>query len=445
MLSFCKLLILIIFISLSCADDRPFLQNNIKRASDAILIPCDPYGLSVAHSCIIFASTFARKLVVFDATSNEMVLAPNAYFPLPIKVGPATHRLAKITSEQENFPYFLALDQALPALYAVQAFPDKTKKRLSFITPQEQKLDQNFRPFHLAAWQGDDHVYVLLSFRDDKSIGILALDPQTGIIDPKVQPQKIDLGEKPSHIVIDEDRKFALISDQEKHVLHKLDLSNVKNILINPAHAQKSEINIGMPADKIYLQKRDFGEGLKSYAIAFKAGDKELKLINITDDKISSTKKLDTPLQVAYFPDEKSASCCEKKAQSDPSFNNRHWIALADIKGRLTYYLIKNTKNNLKIKANSDEVVNLLDEKNFALGQLMLTSIIGGQVLVDPALKNSDNCAKKNMRKMFFIANFATARVRSWTNADAAPVEEEAQGYSCEGEVGVTRFGHTRE
>ena len=439
MLSSHKFLFFIFFILFSCADDQPFLHNIVRRASDAILIPCDPYELNATHSCLVFASSYSRKLVVYDATAEAWVLAPNGFFPLPIRVGPGTHRLAKVLSANDKFPFFLALDQAIPALFAVQAFPDKDKKRRGFFTPQEQKLDKSLRPYQIAAWQGESHVFVLLSYRDDKSIGILALDPLTGVLDPQIQPIKIPVGQRPSQIVIDADRKFALISDEESGILHKLDLSNIKDILKNPSLAVFSpSINIGTPADKIYLQKRDFGEGLKSYVVAFKTGKKELRLINIDDNKISSTKALDAYPQAAYFPDEKSEPCCEK---SNKSADNRHWIAVADIKGRMTYYLFKYLNNNLSLEADAAQEFDLLSEKNFALSQLQLTSIIGGQVLDDPSLKRKLSCP--NNRKMFFIASFGTDRPRTWTYSEA--VEVEAQGWTCEGNLESSRFGHKQE
>jgi len=426
----CAFLVLVIF---SCADDQTYLHNSIKRASDAIIVPCDPHGLNTTHTCIVFASTYLQKLVIYDATAEEWVLAPNPFFALNVSVGPATHKLAKVTSANSKFPYFLALDQALPALFTVHAFPNNNNKTPSFFTPQAQELDKTLRPYQIAAWQGDTHVFVVLSYRDDKSIGILALDPITGIRDPQIKPLTIPLGQKPSHIAIDAERNFALISDEGASVLHKLDLTNIKNILLNPANAPThiSTINTDIAGDKIYLQKRDFGDGLKNYIALLNTPSKELRLINI-DDNIIAKKKLDELPQAAYFPDEKSAPCCD---------NNKNWLALADIKGRLFYYLIKSAKNILSLKEASAKPVDMLAEKNFALSQLQLSTIVGGQVLVDPSLKKPEAC--RDNRKMFYIASFGTDRPRSWSSADVQEVE--AQGYSCEGEEETFRFGYKHE
>ncbi len=114
---------------------------------------------------------------------------------------------------------------------------------------------------------------------------------------------------------------------------------------------------------------------------------------------------------------------------------------MADIKGQLFYYLIKYDNNNLSLVEATPKPIDILAEKNFALSQLQLSTIIGGQVLVDRSLKRPDACPGN--RKMFYIASFGTDRPRSWSYADAPEVE--AQGYSCEGQEEAFRFGYKHE
>ena len=308
-----------------CADEQPYLQNYIKRASDAIMISCDPYNQGVTHTCLAFSSAYAKKILVYDATAEEFVLGPTGFFPLNIPVGLATNKLVRVSSSNKKFPYFLALDQAKPALYAIRSFND------SFRSPVTQNLDSPHKPYDIAAWQSDDQVIALVTYRDDQSIAFITLDSQTGAI--KTQSGLIKLGVKPSHVVVDPKTKFAVISDEESNDIYYLDLANKKNILTGTPPIFNN-ININMPSNKIYLQARDFGNGQKNYLVASEAHGKKIKLINIDDKKVEDTLTLTEDPQALYFPDDKSEPCCNKKS--------KNWIAIVDMKNKLYYYIIKN-------------------------------------------------------------------------------------------------------
>jgi hypothetical protein len=425
-----KLALLCLFILTGCPDDQPYLSGHIRRASDAIMLSCDPYNNNALHTCVVYASAFLQKLVIYDATTEEMVLSPIGYFPLNVKVGTSTNKLARVHSDDKRFPYFLALNQATPAIYATQAFPSGTHK--SFEIPKEQLLTFSDKPYNFAAWQGTSHVYVLVTYRDTPAVGLFALNAKTGLLDPQKKPKKFSLGQRPSHIEIDHQRKFALISDESDAVIHRLDITTAA---IDSIFAGKlppvNEIKIDTPTNKIYLQNRDFGFGNHNYLAALKAAGKELLLINIDTKKTETKKTLSDHPQAAYFPDAQSNACCNNQ--------EKNWLAVADISGHLSNFIIKKSAKSLSLEEASKE--DLLSEQNLALSQIELATIIGGHVEFDPNLKRPQSCT--NNRKMFYVASFGSSRPRTWTAAEA--VEEEAQAYSCEGDGTATRFGYKRE
>lgn len=426
------IIVLLGFMLFSCADDYPYLSDHIRRATDAIMTPCDPYDKGAFHTCVVYASAFSQKLLVYDASAEELVLSPMAYWPLYIKVGTLTNKLASVTSNDKKFPYFLALDHGLSAIFAIRAFPSEDNKHKSFTTPKAQNLPKNpHKPFQIAAWQGADHVFALITYREDKSVMVVALDKNTGLMLPHIPPKNISVGVKPSHVVISADAQVAIISDEASNDIYEIDLTTIPQFMTGNPEPAITEIKVGASTDRIYLSTRDFGLGQKNYVAALKAEGSELMLINVSGPKkVEASVKLKIHPKAAYFPDAKSEPCCQGQAS---------WLAVADLKGQLYYYAIKNSQGQLSLQ--EAQAIDLTSEKNLALSQLQLIKIIGGHVEVDSSLKREVTCPDN--RKMFYVASFGSDRPKYWSSADSKEVE--AQGYSCEGKDDPTRFGYKRE
>lgn len=419
--------LLAIFIA-DCADEKPYLEGHIRRADDGIIVTCDPYNNGKLHSCVVYASSFQDELLVYDATEQEMILAPLGYFPLRIKAGPSTNSLATVISNDQKFPYFLALGRAEPALYVVRGFPSDNKKLKSFAPPLRHKIER--RPYKIAAYDTGKVAIVLTSYPNDNEFSIASLDRESGEI---LRPEKyIKIEGKPSHIEIDSDRQVAVISNESSKQLFVLDLKNLEEVLAGSSKEQLSTIDIGMLSDRIYVSKRDLGYGEKRYAIVLNAEADELKLINIDDKKIEAGFKFgkEHPMSI-YFPDNGSLACCNNK--------EKNWIAVAGVKGNLFYIRIKADGNSLKFESIDEATVELGSTKNMSLYQLHVRKIIGGKIISDPAL-GSVEC--KDNRQMFFISSYASDRLHPRT---LTSVEVEAQGKCCEGDSNVSRLGIKHE
>lgn len=413
------------FILASCAEESPFLTGYIKRASDAVMTPCDPYNKGSLHTCLVFSSAFNQNLIVYDATAEELVLAPIPFFPLKIKVGPATNDLVTVKNVNEDFPYFLALDPAEAAIYIIRAFPSSDKKHRSFEMPLRENLVQrDKKPFKMAAWAHDEDVIVVVTYPGEGEIELVFLDKITGKI-KKDKSQVIKIGSKPSHVEINKEG-IAVISDEGSNNIHEINLADSNN------PKASSSYDIGMPSDKISLRERDFGQGMKSYVAILPAMGTELKLFRLSDKKVLDTYNLNSHPQALYFPDQNSEPCCD---------GEKNWIALVDNKGKLNYIAIKPEADGLRLKELKN--FDLTSEKNLSLSQLTVIKILGGQVIFDPSLKQEKRCLPNN-RKMFFISSFAQEKpyFRYDENLLSGNGHEvEAQGQSCEGQSSAFRFG----
>lgn len=408
----------------NCADDQPYLEGHIRRAADAIMTPCDPYNKGAHHTCVVYSSAFKERLLVFDATAREMVLSPMGYFPLSIKVGASTNELAAVKSSNQKFPYFLALDHSLPALFVVRAFSSSDKKQTSFSPPLQHTLER--KPYKFAAFDNSDSVIVILSYPQESSIDVLSLDKESGKI--LASRKNIKIAHKPSHIEVDDELKKAIISNEESNSIYVLDLSTINKVLDKSAEAAISSIDIGMKSDRIYVSSRDFGAGKSSYLVALNAAADEIKLIDL-NSKMSAIFELKEHALSVYFP----------SAESEPFSGTKNWIAVASIKGNLFHIGVENSGGQLSLKELSP-TVDLTSNRNMSLNQLHVRKMLGGPVLFDSSLGRKAEC--DNNREIFFVSSYASERINPLTLQSQ---EVEAQGRACEGASAASRLGFKRE
>ncbi len=411
---------LCLLILFSCAKERPYLSGHIKRAADAVMVPCDPYGLNKLHTCIVFAAAFRENLYVFDASAGEMVLMN--YFPLKIRVGRVTDELVTVVSKEARTPFLLAVDHASAKVYPVRLFP--TDKEKSFSTPQPTQLAKN--PFAMAAMEASNKIIGLLTYPNDGGINIVAFNQNTGAVDETITAKSIKFGTKPSHVAIDRQRKVAVFSDAQESNLHVLDLSNIEDVLTaGAAHTVKS-IPLKVPADRFQLSIRDFGAGSHVYAAVMNLSGNDIELVNIDSAKSEATVTMSEYPTALYFPDQQSATCCSNKPA---------WFSVVTIKGKLDYIVINKNDHGALALEKFTTTTDLTSENNLSLGKLFVRKIIGGYVEPDKSADQEKLCA--NNRQTFYIAAYGNSR--SYLHVE--PVEVEAHAYSCEGDASAMRFG----
>ncbi|USN49945.1 MAG: hypothetical protein H6731_06610 [Myxococcales bacterium] len=425
-------ILLFVFLT-GCADKGAYLSGHIRRASDAIMTNCDPYNQGVEHSCIVYSASFRGKLLIYDATTESTVFAPN-YFPLAVKVGSSSNNLAVVKSPNKKFPYFFVLDRARPGLFIVRTFPSSDGKTQSFSTPHFVQLKKKY--YKMAAFEHGTMAVVLLSDPNESSIDIIAFDKVTG--QAKGQIQKIAVGVKPSHIEIDENASKAVISDEDSQNIAVVNLANIDRVLGGSQQTQINMLNVGMMTDRIFLSSRDFGFGKKIYLIAINAIKDEIALANISDMKVETRFQLKEYPEAIYFPDSKSESCCGGK---------KNWLAVAGVNGSLYYLAVNKEGGSLSLKQES-EVVDLKSKHNMFLSFLQIGKIIGGTVIQDSSIDKKTHCP--NNRRMFIVSHYGSDKPSlierdRRTSFQPLSVEVEGQGEGCEGSNSFARLGFKQE
>lgn len=403
---------LLLLMVVACAEDRPFLSGYIKQAYDAALVPCDPYNKNVTHSCLVFASANQGQLYIYDASAQEMVLAPIGYRPLMVNVGQKTADTLAGVAGMENSPWLFALDGNEANLYAVRMFPSAEKKEKSLVNPKAQKLD--VQPKKMAAALHKDKILAVFTLPNLGQVQVLAIDKDTGIIDESLKPKTFAIGTKPSHVgIIDEQ---VVISDEGSNNLYSLKLSEIFAHLTGGAAPVPENIDIGMASDKLFLANQDLGAGLKPYGIVFEAFGQKLGLISLSD-KLHKNISLEEYPMAAYFPENS-----QKFKDAD------HWFSVATVKGTLKHFSI-----NQSLEMNELSSIDLLAKENLDLSTLQVKKILGGAIISDNKKRNK-TCP--NNRQVFWVASGNT---KSYFGLDS--LEVEAHSYACESEQTATRLG----
>jgi hypothetical protein len=402
---------------LGCAQERPFFLGYIQKVSDAALVSCDPYNLKVTHTCLVIASAFQESLYVYDATAGELVLAPNKYFPLKVKVAKATNQLIPVESNNES-PILLALDQSGPYLFAIRLFADKNQP--SFRKPYKYPLNE--APFAMAAALFNNEIVAIATYPLKKEIRLMLLDKETGAIKPAIN-KSITLGNQPSQIAIDHKSSKAVILDAKDAAIYTLDLAHIMDVINNISPPTIETIPLSTAQDRIFLSHRDLGQGEHLYALT--SSKKDITLINMASKSYGQI-TLDEEISALYFPGLGSSSCCK---------DNKEWALATTIKGNMYYLSLKDSSS---ISLEKISTLDLKKEENLSLKNVLITKIVGGFIKTDSSIKKETLC--KSNREVFFMSQYANQRI----SLKVRPEEVEGSGLACEGDEAVSRFGVVR-
>lgn len=367
---FLTLLIGLLFIG--CGDDDVYLHGYLKRISDAVVTPCDPYGLGKDHTCIVIAKANEPHLLIYDATARELVLSSNPYDPLKINV-PIGTKLAIAENDDNKSAFILGLNSHTESLFLIRRFLDQEKRKKTFSTPIKINIEKG--AYDIKSFLTEDNLVALISYPQKNLLRIYLMDPLTG---EKKSEKSFDI-EEPRKIAIAKQASHAVISHRNSNKISKI---SIEDILSNKT---SNILTIDMPTiiDKIYIDKD------KSLALSLTSN--EIYLIDTENFRLEKT----------YSSTEKilSALILEKE------------IFLATIGGK-----IKRLNSLLEDK----KIIDLKNEKNLAFTNIHIAKLLFAKVIEDGKIKTKKRCENQ----IFIISAYA--------EYDGQQIE--GQSYFCKNE-----------
>ncbi len=366
----------ILFLNGSSCENRIFLPGDLGKVSEAILVKCSPFE-DQDHSCLVLNNPIKQQLRVFDITENQYLLAPIGYFPLAIKTGDYTARLAS----HSELPFVFALDSPSGDIFVTSLKYASHKQ--SFATPWRIATEKNAQAIEM--FQDSSKVFWAAVALPENKLKLIPIDPSSGTKLASIDSKKIDLPFSPDHIKASPDARYLVITKGNENTVAIIDANDLTKEIVTVDTQRKNS--------RIVTGGFDFGSGPEPLAVVLGQDSPTASLITLNDAKQIATVDFASNAIRAYFPNNKSEVCCK---------NIKRWFAVATQRGKLMYIHLDKLKKDDLSQVLEKTQVELKGAKSIGKDAALPSAIVGGEVLI----KNSsiDNETEKITlaRKMFF-------------------------------------------
>lgn len=342
-----------------CNDKQPFLASDLARASDGVVVKCEPFA-GQDHRCLVFSQPWSRQLRVWDLTDNAIVPSPVGLFPLAIKVGPSTG----LMRNHPELDYSYALDTVEGRLYVIsnKFMGDKA----SFSTPRVIDLaHKNISDFSFISGANGQKI-IAYSVPSKQLISYVVIDPGTGLQDTTVNIPDFEPGKLALPLVF-RPQMMAVGADKNTLILSSVDAA--LNQVAVLAQGAMTLIPIGGPTLKIAAGRMNVGQGLENIAIALRTDIYEAVVISLdsTPQAVIGRFSFDTlPVQI-YIPEQPVASCCGGVTS---------WAIVVDAYSKLHYLDLR----NVRVNSNTKTTVDLADNRSLGARATLASAIVPGML-----------------------------------------------------------------
>lgn len=276
------------------------------------LVPCVPYRQTPeTHQCLVLTNPDLGVTKVFDATDNQFVLSPIAYFPLVIEVGKGPNQIATLNNQ------IFTLDPIAQAIYKI---PDTF---ISPITTPTKSLD--FAPNYfvlLFDLQTNPQPWALVSSSSNTILEAKALGQGTDF--------QIPIPCSPDFLQINPTKTYLVIACK-----NQLYMTQTKTLWASsPVWAPLSLP--GPSTNSVRAMTLDSEKALLALT------DKTLVVVNLANWKIESTQQaaLEDIASAVYLPSTLSgtpSTCCN---------GEKNWVGALLNNGKLQYWPYNNQQFN---------------------------------------------------------------------------------------------------
>lgn len=308
-----------------CDREPPAPSGELDRLGDLVLVT--PPDIEDGRAFVVVSNPEIQQLRVFDAFERRFVPAPNLFFPLSARTGPATRRLA-VSPLDQRFVY--ALDSAEEHLQVVAMLPavrlDDDSVAPAFTT--EAVFATGPAPSDVAVWSSGEEGELPLAFialPNESAVEVLALDLEAGEV---AESLLIDLGEGsvPNRLEVDPTGDAVVVTDA---ALDSVAIVRIRPDLPGqPLAALDRRIDVGGPTSSVAIGVVDPGTGLGPLALValrdlervaalrlFREGFREDRYVHLGSVEIPDL------ASALYVPDQRredpSACCAEPTRQSN--------------------------------------------------------------------------------------------------------------------------------
>lgn len=245
-----------------CDREPPVPSGELDRLGDIVLLTPPESD----RSFVVVTNPEIAQLRVFDVLERRFVPAPNLFFPLSARTGPATRRLA-VSPVDQRFVY--ALDGAADHLQVIAMLPtveiDSDTVAPAFTT--SAVFETRPAPSDVAVWSSGVEGELPLAFialPGESAVEVLALDLEGQTIADSLL---IDLGEGsvPNRLEVDPTGDAVVVTDA---ALDSVAIVRVRpDVAGAPLAALDRRIDVGGPTSDVSIGVVNPGDGLGPLAL----------------------------------------------------------------------------------------------------------------------------------------------------------------------------------
>jgi hypothetical protein len=255
----------------TCDQEPPTPAGDLDRIGDAVLVSPPPSsGDFGQRSWVVMSNPEIEQLRVFDVLERQFVRAPNVFFPLSLRTGPATRRLSSVRGDAT---LVLALDASDDTLSVVTVTPHQQLR--------EGELSPDFRVAHVAptgrapgdvaALRTDDALLAFVTLPDEGALQVLSIDVAG---DTSSELARVDLGDgaHPARVDVDPTGDAVVVTDAR--------LSSIAIVRVDDL-ALDRRIDVGGATGPVAIGRVDPGDGLAPVALVARRDAPELAAVRL--------------------------------------------------------------------------------------------------------------------------------------------------------------------
>ena len=247
-------------------DDDPFdpATGNFDRIGDVVLVTPESSD-EHPHTYAVFTNPEIEQIRVYDLLERRFVRAPNAFFPLSIKTGPATRQLTRCADDETRI---YALDGARRSIQVIRTINEDGK---AAFTQVGDTIATGSGAHDLACAQADDRTYLFVSLANEGTLQVFDIETSTGTGN---ELTRIDLGSEayPSGIAFDPYSNVLVVGD--------FVLDSVAVVTVSPL-ALNRRIDVHAPTESISVGRVDTGDGIAPVAMLTQATSETVAVIRL--------------------------------------------------------------------------------------------------------------------------------------------------------------------
>lgn len=236
-----------------CPAEEIQPRGNLDRLADMVLVT-PPGQEDPARSFLVLANPEIEQLRIYDAFDGAFLFAPNVFFPLSIRTGPATRQLAAPARVSSRV---VALDGALSRLLLVRTVDEAEEPAWTVVG----EVPTAPAPADVAVVAEGERLRAFVALPDESAVQVLSIDPETA---EATEVARIDLGEgsRPGAVSVDPTGATLVVADA---ALPSLALVRTDELTV-------TRLDVGAPSSQVVTGRVDVGDGLAPVALALLRG-----------------------------------------------------------------------------------------------------------------------------------------------------------------------------